>query len=434
MNSALSLEQTPPLAVPARYFLTAPLFAAAAAVLLLWEGPAALAGRWSPTGLALTHLLTLGFIAMVMVGAVQQLLPVLAGAPIRHALWASRVLHVLLSAGTVALAVGLWAGAAAWLHGAALLLLAFVLGFAAAAGEALARSRSSHATVTAMALSVAALAVTAALGLYLAAGHMGAGVPLARQWTDVHLAWGLAGWVGLMVIGVAYQVVPMFQVTPDYPRAVVRWLGPAVFLGLVAWSSGVFLERGTEILGAWLAGLGALIVAAGLAAFAVITLRLQAQRRRRLPDVTLSFWRIGLASLLLAVALAVALAVRPDLQAVLALPLGVAVVAGFAVSVINGMLYKIVPFLVWLHLTNRMQWTGAGSLRVPNMKQVIPERRTRIQLWLHGAALSALLAAALLPGPLTYLAAALFLLSNGLLWINLLDGVLLYRRTCRACA
>lgn len=429
--TALSLEQTPPLAVPARYFLTAPLFAVAAALVLLVEGPDALANRWPPAALVLTHLMTLGFVAMAMLGAVQQLLPVLAGSPIRRPLLVSRTLHGLVTFGTIALAVGLWSGTALWLHAAGLLLGLLVVGFVAAAGLALLRARSGHATVRGMALSVTALAVTGVLGLLLVGGHAAPGMRLFRELTDVHLAWGLAGWVGLMVVGVAYQVVPMFQITPDYPKAVTRWLAPAVFAGLVVWSVGTVLARWGVAPTGWLAVLGGLVVAGGLAAFAVTTLYLQARRRRRLPDVTLAFWRVGMASLLLAVVLWGVAVLRPGMAGAVAMSLGVAMVVGFAVSVINGMLYKIVPFLVWLHLNNRLQTAGAWQGKVPNMKQVIRDRRARPQLWLHAAGSAALLAATVVPGVLAYLAGALLLASNLLLGANLLSAVMLYRRVTR---
>jgi len=76
--AALSIGQTPPLAVPMPYFLAAPLFLTAAGVLLMLS-PDMLGARWSPQALAATHLVTLGFLAMVMLGALQQVLPVLMG-------------------------------------------------------------------------------------------------------------------------------------------------------------------------------------------------------------------------------------------------------------------------------------------------------------------------------------------------------------------
>ena len=42
MHPNLSFEQAPAISVPYRFFLTAPLFGAAAGLLLAWLGPAAL--------------------------------------------------------------------------------------------------------------------------------------------------------------------------------------------------------------------------------------------------------------------------------------------------------------------------------------------------------------------------------------------------------
>ena len=79
MQRVASFDLSPPLAAPLRFFLTAPAFAMAAGLLLAATGTDGLASRWSPTTLALTHLMTLGFLGMAMLGALIQILPVVAG-------------------------------------------------------------------------------------------------------------------------------------------------------------------------------------------------------------------------------------------------------------------------------------------------------------------------------------------------------------------
>lgn len=77
--AGLSFQQAPPLSVPLRFFLTAPWFLLGAALLLIVTGPDLMLSRHSPAALAATHLITLGFTTLVMVGALLQLLPVLGG-------------------------------------------------------------------------------------------------------------------------------------------------------------------------------------------------------------------------------------------------------------------------------------------------------------------------------------------------------------------
>ena len=90
----LSFENAPPFAAPLRFFLTAPLFAALAGLLVMIEGPALFASRWTSGTLAATHLLTVGFMLQVMLGALIQILPVVAGADLPRPLALARAVHV----------------------------------------------------------------------------------------------------------------------------------------------------------------------------------------------------------------------------------------------------------------------------------------------------------------------------------------------------
>ena len=417
-QDGLRLDQAPPLSVPLRFFLTAPVFPVLAAAVLAWLGPSVFVSRWSGPMLALTHLMTLGFLALVMVGALMQLLPVLAGAPVPRPRLVSGVVHALLASGVLALGVG-WLRPHPGLLRTALVLLG--CGFAvfiAAAGASLWRARANS-SVWAMRLALAALVATLVLGigLLLAQGG-GAGLPPQRHWTRLHLGWGLIGWVALLITGMAYQVVPMFQLTPSYPRWMQNWLAPLMFFALCGWTAGlIFTPAGPA------ASIFATIAATGLAAFAAATLFLQHKRRRRLPDVTTRFWRIAMASLL--AALALWLYGRGGQR--LELLIGVLMIVGFASSAVHGMLYKIVPFLAWLHLQGRRI---RGTL--PTMKDILPDRRTLPHPWIHGAAILALAAACLAPEIWVYPAAAATALSYGWLGWNLVTAAIRYRRAVRA--
>ncbi|MCW8919647.1 MAG: hypothetical protein OQL08_12650 [Gammaproteobacteria bacterium] len=421
--TALSLSQAPPLSVPLRFFLTAPLFLAAAALLFIFADPTLLSGRWSPLMLALTHLITLGFLATCMVGAVQQLLPVLIGTPFGSPRRVAALLHLPLVAGIALLVTGMGLTRPLLLQlGSALLLPALLL-FILLTAHALWRTRSRHATVAAMGLALLGLLLLGAIALWvLPLSHWQP--PLAHPYTRLHIGWGAVGWIGALLIGVAYQVVPMFQITPEYPPRVRRWLIPALALLLTGWSlSHDWLPILTPLLGHLLALL--------LALFAAQTLWLQEQRRRRLADVSLDFWRLAMLSLLLALLTWVAgqWLHWPRLE----LLTGALFLLGFATSAVNGMLYKIVPFLVWLHLNSRLQAQGRWQGGVPNMKQVILPGVTRWQLRLHLLALALLLLTLALPTTIPpWIAGGLWLANALFLWWNLLQGVRCYRRTLQA--
>jgi hypothetical protein len=300
-------------------------------------------------------------------------------------------------------------------------------GFLAVMGFGLARAPQVQDSVRGMRWALLGLALTVGIGLSLGLGHSGLGLPLLR-WplADLHLVWGLLGWIATLVAVVAWQVVPMFQMTPPYPPQLRRWLAAGMF-ALLGWHS-------LGVLRGWpLAQLPALLLAAALAAFALITLRLLAQRRRNAGDTSLAFWRLGMAALLLAAAIGAASRLAPpDVAASLALAASLLFLLGFALSVVNGMLYKIVPFLVWLHLQQRLATRIEVRHRIvlPSMKAILPEPRSRQQFHLHLAALVLLLAGLLLPA-LVRLAAVLWLADFALLGLNLLSAIRRYRAECR---
>jgi len=418
--ASLSLDQAPPIGVPLRFFLTAPLFSITAALLLLWQGPDLLSSRWNPAMLGLTHLLTLGHMALIMTGAILQMLPVVASAPMRRPARVAAIVHTLGTGGIILLCTGLIFTLPLALKVALPTLGTALLLFATLVIITLQRTLPQNMTVRAMRLAALMLAATALLGLTLLSNHAFVWWLQAREMlVNLHLTWGLLGWVGILVVGVAYQVVPMFQLTPSYPAKLTRWLAALLFVLLL----GLGLTNHSPALRMLLGGL----LAAGFTAFALTTLRLQSQRRRKLPDVTLNFWRGGMISLLLAIGLWIAAQIVPAMGATqsYSLLLGMLMIVGFAMSVINGMLYKIVPFLVWFHLQSRR---GANGPKVPNVREILPESRTRRQMWLHFAALGTLLAGVFSPAAFTYPAALLFGASNVWLWLNILSASRTYHR------
>jgi hypothetical protein len=204
---------------------------------------------------------------------------------------------------------------------------------------------------------------------------------------------------------------------------VLRALAPGLFLGIVILSAvKLIAPESVAWIGVWLA--------AGATLFALTTLVLQHRRRRHVSDVTVDYWRLAMTSLLLVMAIwaASAIAGRP-MPAVL---LGVLFLAGFVISAVCGMSYKIVPFLVWLHLNNRIFTYPSLRGRVPNMKQVIPERQARWQFRLHVVALVFLaIAAATGDANTAHGAGGLFALSGAWHAYNLWGALLLYVRLLR---
>lgn len=419
MSALLSFDQAPPLSAPLRYFLTAPLFAVLAGILLLYSGPDSFASRWTPTALALTHLITVGFMLQVMLGAMQQLFPVVVGANFPRPLRVATLIHASITPGALFLAAAFLTHEPLLFVVAVACLAAGVTLFVVAAVIALRGMAWTHPTVLGFKLSLFGLGVTALTGMLLAVS-----LGLRLDWpmlalTDLHLGWGLMVWACILIAAVAFVTVPMFQLTPEYPAWFLRRFTLSVLAAVALWT---------------LADLAGLTVAATLltvaivvlaVVFTLVTLRLLGQSKRAKADASHMFWNVSMVSALVACGLWLAAGLIDRLGQWPGWPalFGVLLLIGCFMSVMVGMLYKIVPFLVWLHLQN----IGRGHVKAPNMKKVLSQVRIDHQMLAHLLALALLLLAVVWPRWFVYPAGLALILSSGWLWLNLLCATAVYR-------
>lgn len=422
MQRALSYGAMPALRVPLPFMLAAPCFALAAALLLVWQGEAALVLRWTPVTLSMTHLLVLGFLTMTIVGALFQLLPVTAGMAVPLARQVAVFCWCALTLGTTVLAaaLGLGLGATAF-HLAAGLLGSAGFVFLSAIGAAIARPVAAGAKplVEGVRYAAAALAITIAIGAALALYLGGVGMVDAPLLTDIHATWGLVGWVIVLTAAVSFQVIPMFQGTATYPRLLETWLPPLVFALLSGWSAAKLFDAAWWALACEI-GIGALLLH-----YAVTTV-VQLRRRKRKPDTGTRYWLLAMGSLLLA-ALLHFIPFELVFDSADALPLlsGVLVIVGCAMSAVNGMLYKIVPFLVWYHLAHDERLPRE---RIPKMSAVLGEAQAARQWRWHLAGLALLVLACLFPAVLARPAGLFLVVALLLLARDVAGAALMYAR------
>ncbi|MFB0934222.1 MAG: hypothetical protein QMB52_00495 [Propionivibrio sp.] len=419
MQALLSYDQSPPIEAHFRYFQTAPVFGTLAGVLLVWTGPGAFLSRWTPEALALTHLITAGFMLQVMLGALIQVLPVVAGANMARPQLISRFVH-----GAITLGAGLLASAfltfRPWLF--IVSGLCFIVGgllFVGAAAWAMRGVSATGPTITGLKTSVSGFCVTVALGAAMAFGMAGwFDLPLI-QLADIHLGWGVVVWgIGLLA-AVAYVVVPMFQITPAYPAWLANWFARFSLAATGVWTVVAITGPDAAYLIAALAMVGAAAVFFG------VTLSLQRRSKRSRFDTNQYCWCGAMASMLAAAAI---WATANTLPAVGEWPgwptlCGVLLLFGGFVLVITGMLYKIVPFLVWLHLQN----LGGGVRMTPNMKKIIDETSMHRQMLSHFVAVILLLVAVLRPEEMAVPAGVAVVVSQSWLAWNLWSGVRVFR-------
>jgi len=422
--ASLSPEQAPPIGVPLRFFAVAPLFLILAALLLATSEGNPFANPHSSALLAATHCITLGFMAMIMLGAIQQVVPVIIGSRMPVPRLIAWITMLPLTAGALLLTTGFALGKPQLLdYSWSLLGLTFLI-FIGASLYSLARATAKNPTKTAILLSVLSLAAAVALGILLARGYAaGLAIPYSKLAT-AHISMALGGWVMLLIIGVSYQVVPMFQLTPNYPKWQTNYLTPAIFATLLLSLMPSFFEDAPR----WPGAVAEIFFWVLACSYAAATLKLQSQRRRRVPDATLSFFRMGMVALLIAATFSIVSLLPTAYSEHLRMLSVLTYLLGFALSVMQGMLYKIVPFLVWFHLFRG--GTSTATTRIPNMKEIIPERWMWWHLKLHGFTLLAALLSAWLDMA-AWLVVVGLLLQGILLGYAILTGISVYHNTLK---
>jgi hypothetical protein len=96
-------------------------------------------------------------------------------------------------------------------------------------------------------------------------------------------------------------------------------------------------------------------------------------------------------------------------------------IGGFILSIMIGMLYKIVPFLIWFHLN------GMGYMSIPTMNEMIDKKWALIQFALFVASLMGFVLSYYIDAYLSLFALA-FIISMVILQYNIITAVLIYKR------
>jgi len=388
----LSFNTLPPIGIPFRYFATAPVFVIAVALITLSSGEEVWASRWHPSMLAISHGFTLGFISSVMLAALLQLLPVVGGIGFPKVSFVGNSCYLLHVSGTSCLMLSfIWPNPIIQLSAIALLLMGFGL-YLGAASWVLLKKLSQGATINGIRLAVTALFVVILLGLLLQTRTAGFElIPGNKVFTDIHAVWGLFGWFGLLIMAVSFQIVPMFHVAPDFPLWLRRYL-PLTISGLLLLQ---FLLLGKV----GLMYLSGLLLLLSNSIFACYLLHVLGRRKRKLPDTTVDYWKLAAFSMLVITLLyCVPTEIWPEaLQPKQSLLLTAVFIYFYVVSVIQGMMLKIMPFLSYTHLQQRCLSNFAAIKLLPNMHELVKKKHGRVLFYLHVASGLALLATIILP-------------------------------------
>lgn len=366
----------------------------------------------APTTIAGVHLLTIGWLTVLMFGALHQFIPVITAK--------GKVAGTSALVALVAMVLGLFGMEAGFLTLAGFLPQAMlaalplggvlVLAGAVIAGASIARTlwqaRPLPFSARFVAVGLACLLAVLGMGIVLATTFAAPGlIAWPRAFTEglrLHFLAGLVGWFTLVAVGVSYRLVSMFTLAPEergHLGTAVFWLTAGGFV--VAWLLDLAQALGAPVPDLAVA-IAAVATASGLALYVVDMARLYRARRRQRLELNTAMTLPALAALALCLVFAACLAVTGASERTLG-ALGYLFVFGWLSGLALSQLYKIVPFLTWLSRYGSL----LGKQKVPRVQDLVDEKRDRPWFVLYFVTVAAGTVLIVLGQPLVWRAAVL---------------------------
>lgn len=410
---------------------TMAFFAAALAFLIAAEslmvagyGYPAMAAE-APETLLLIHTVTIGWLSLLMCGALLQFVPVLVAQPLRGEILVLPALLCLL-AGLACFLTGFLRLTGEFdtnfpflLVGGCLLPVGFGLVLWTLGGT-LRQAQPLPLPARFVATGLGCLAATVSFGAFFA--HILSGlisdqamIDFRTQVLPVHAAAGFGGWLTFTAIGVSYRLLPMFMLAPEGDRTtshIAWWSGSIALVSVIVTAPLEFMLGGTGRIAGAIAGLSGTLA---LVCYGLDLIFFYRNRRRRNIELNSKSAIAAFAALYLSAALLLGLLATGTLAAhagALVYLTAFGWLTGFGLS----QLYKIVPFLTWLECYGPVM----GRKPTPRVQDLVVEKRDEPWFALYFVGVIAGTASLLADSPgLFRMAAAMTLLATAAIVIEL---------------
>jgi len=320
----------------------------------------------NPTVLAWVHLYLLGFVMMIIFGAMAQLLPVVLEVghfkvTLFYLIWP------LLALGTLLMVTGFIFSTALLPLGGSLVLVSMMI-FIFDIFMTLKAVKKFNLAITTVLLANISLFAGVFLGIIMALGYAGyLEIDFVRLLKG-HIYLVIGGYIIITVMGLSMILIPMFGLAHGFSDKPVKIAVSLMSVSVISMLASVLF------------GINAFsIVAYVLSVIAVLLYLYQVaviykSRARKIQDIYSHSLMVAFGSLLVAIVLGITFFLSGNeklLQTAMWL-----IFAGFFGLLISGHLYKIVPFLVWFEKFSPL----VGKEKVPMLADMIPDRATYVQL------------------------------------------------------
>ncbi len=363
---AIGKDFAPPLKLISPYFKVGVTFYLLAMVALLSFSSTFIYQEMAIAGWI--HLFLLGFVMVIIFGAMAQLIPVVL--EVGHAVVdLYYVILPLLVVGMLGMVFGFWVNPTLLSYGGLLVLVAMII-FAIEAFATLKKTERRTLTVKTVAVSNSYLLLGILSGFVIALGLSGAISIDINSVLKAHVYAVLGGFVLLTIMGLSLILIPMFSLAHGFDEKPINRGFNLVSIGVGA----VFVSAilGAEIL-EWL---GYIITLIGVGFYSYQIYIIYKLTVRKELDIWAKSMIFGFSSLIASVVLGVIFLIFNVSEAWLHTSVWFLMI-GFIGFLINGHLYKIVPFLVWFERFSPL----VGKEPVPMLHEMYPKEQASMMFW-----------------------------------------------------
>ena len=357
-----------------------------------------------PKVLSFTHLFLLGFVMMIIFGAMAQLVPVVLevghfGVELFYAIWP------LLLIGTLLMVFGFLYSSALLPYGGVIVLTSMMI-FVGEIFLTIAKVKKLTLVMSSLLISNTFLFFGIIFGLLMALSYAGTISVDITSLLKAHVFSVLGGYIAITIMGLSIVLVPMFTLSHSFslrPLEIsITLMSVTVVLAIIA---SLFH---LEIL-SFIADVLAIVAMLVYAYLIFIIYKIRPRKENDIYAISLMFSYSSLVASIVIGLLYFVMGTENYLLASMWL-----LFFGFFGFLITGHIYKIIPFLVWFEKFSPL----VGKQKVPMLVDMVPKKSAQAQ-FVFGATGVLLMTAALLLGSNTLIGAgASFLVMGALAFLR----------------
>ena len=390
MARNLATDMAPPFILVAHYMIAGAIFYAITAFLLPFYANEVNGYFLSSSIASLMHLYLLGFVMMVIFGAMYQLVPVVLEIPIFSKDFAYVQFYMFVS-GILIFTFGLWDENYTQIlpYGAMLMYISMLI---FVANVFLTYRNITRWDIVAKFILVSNIFLTigVTIGFIIALNLIYGFYPDILDLVQMHIATTIFGYVIMTIMGIGMILLPMFSLSHGFKQTAIEMAFYTIIIGLALFLIGTFFKLNILKFGGILFSTVAIFFAL-YQMYLIFSTRIRKQNDFWAKNMMASFATLIISFFILLAGVIT----KNDTYYLL---FGFTLFFGFFTFFVVGHIYKILPFLVWYQRYSPL----VGKIKVPMLNDMIHEKVADSQFWITLVGLLLAISAIMIKIPLIF--------------------------------